>query len=93
MVGLYINRYVDIGLPSNSEVLQKFFYQRAEKENSQDSELMKYQIDYICDDSENLSMHQLVLEMKEKSCEELLRKLHLTEGDIFRVETETRDQY
>lgn len=67
------------------------FCQRAEKDN--DCELLKYQSDYISDNSARLSLQQLVMKYKEKSCDAFLKKLDLTEADIIQIEEETRGQH
>lgn len=77
-------------LPSNNGVLEKFLSE-SRKRKLTNCELIKYQFNY--DVSYSLSMHQLVLKYKEKTCEAFLEKLSLTEADIIRIEEETRDQH
>ncbi|KOB68049.1 Alkaline nuclease [Operophtera brumata] len=79
-------------LPSNSGVFEKFL-EEGKKRKLNDCELLKYQKDYVCDTLERLSMHKLVLKYKEKSCDTFLKKIVLTDGDVIKVEEETRDQH
>lgn len=77
-------------LPSNSCVLDKFL-DIGRKRNLDNCEILKYQSSYVCTSIQSLSMHQLVLKYKEKSCETLLEKIVLSNDTIAKIEIETRE--
>jgi hypothetical protein len=79
-------------LPSNSTVLDKFL-DIGRKRKLDNCELLKYQPGYICSSTQSLSMHQLVLKYKEKSCETFLEKIVLSNETIAKIEEETREQH
>ncbi|KAK5650116.1 hypothetical protein RI129_001145 [Pyrocoelia pectoralis] len=79
-------------LLSNSSVLDKFL-DMGRKRKLDNCELLKYQSAYICDTIQSLSMHQLVLKYKEKSCKIFLEKLVLSNETITQIEVETREQH
>ncbi|GBP65774.1 hypothetical protein EVAR_30832_1 [Eumeta japonica] len=55
-------------LPSNTEVFEKFL-EEGKKRRLNNCEVIKYQNDYVFDQTESLSMHTLVLKYKERSCD------------------------
>lgn len=79
-------------LPSYESVFHKFL-EIGKKRNLDNCEMMKYQPGYSRNNTENISMHQLVLKYNEKSCDAFLRKVILTDAIVSRIEKETRQQY
>lgn len=81
-------------LSSDNGVLEKFLVE-GKKRKLNNCELLKYQPGYNRDDTECVSMHQLVLKFKDKSCDTFLEKLILiiTDAVIIKIEEETREQH
>lgn len=70
-----------LSLPSNTEVLEKFL-EGGKKRRLNNCEIFKYQIDYVSDQLESISMYKL-----------LFGKIILTDIDINNIEKEARDHY
>lgn len=78
-------------LPGNSAVLKKFM-DEARKRKIEDCELLKHQPTYCPSETQAASMHQLAFRFKEKSVEEFLKMIQITETLITKIEEETRGQ-
>ncbi|GBP18669.1 hypothetical protein EVAR_14439_1 [Eumeta japonica] len=72
-------------LPSNTEVFEKFL-EEGKKRRLNNCEVIKYQNDYVFDQTESLSMHTLVLKYKERSCDRFLEKIALSDADVYNIE-------
>ncbi|GBP40401.1 hypothetical protein EVAR_25253_1 [Eumeta japonica] len=79
-------------LPSNTEVFEKFL-EEGKKRRLNNCEVIKYQNDYVFDQTESLSMHTLVLKYKERSCDRFLEKIALSDADVYNIEKVTRAQH
>ncbi|CAD0207029.1 unnamed protein product [Chrysodeixis includens] len=78
-------------LPANQSVLSKFL-EEGRNRKVQNCELLKYQPNYSPSATEALSMHQLVLKLKEQCVNTFLSKICITSDLIEKVKEETRDQ-
>lgn len=79
-------------LPSNTEVFEKFL-EEGKRRRLTECEIMKYQNEYVLDRLQSLSMDNLVLKYKEKSCDKFLERVIFSDADINNVEEETREQH
>ena len=79
-------------MPSNATVLN-IFLEESQKKNLQGCELLKFQSGYICDKLLSVSMHQLVLQFREKCCNTFLQKFRLINNILIEIEKKTRSQH